>query len=92
KETVISFLCDQLYKQQLVPDHFKALLLERESIAPTCYGNLVAIPHPIRAVTAETFWTVCTLVRPILWDEQQMVQFICLLNVKQGSHSDLDRM
>lgn len=92
KETVISFLCDQLYKQQLVPDHFKALVLERESIAPTCYGNLVAIPHPIRAVTTETFWTVCTLVRPILWDEQQMVQFICLLNVKQGSHGDLDRM
>lgn len=92
KEAVISFLCDQLYRMQLVPNNFKDLVLEREAIASTCFGNLVAIPHPIRSVTVETFWTVCTLDRPIPWSEQQMVQFICLLNVKQGSHGDLDRM
>ncbi|NCG67466.1 PRD domain-containing protein [Bacillus coagulans] len=92
KEAVISFLCNQLYREQLVPDNFKDLVLEREAIAPTCYGNLVAVPHPIHSVTTETFWTVCTLDCPIPWSEQQMVQFICLLNVKQGSHGDLDRM
>lgn len=92
KESVIRFLCDELYKQKLVPKDYVNLVLERESMAPTCFGNLVAVPHPITPVTDETFWTICTLKHPIRWHEQQMVQFICLLNIKKGSQTDLDRM
>ncbi|GCD82195.1 putative licABCH operon regulator [Parageobacillus thermoglucosidasius] len=92
KESVIRFLCDELYKQKLVPKDYVNLVLERESMAPTSFGNLVAVPHPITPVTDETFWTICTLKHPIQWHEQKMVQFICLLNIKKGSQTDLDRM
>ncbi|GLC89559.1 BglG family transcription antiterminator [Lysinibacillus piscis] len=92
KESVIRFLCNELYRQQLVSKDYVELVLEREAIAPTSYGNLVAIPHPMKPVTTETFWTICTLKRPIQWHEQKMVQFVCLLNVKQGSTTDLDNM
>lgn len=68
------------------------LVLERESITPTSFGNLVAIPHPMVPVTKETFWTVCTLKNPIHWHEQQMVQFVCLLNIKEDTQTDLDGM
>ncbi len=92
KESVITFLCDQLYEQNLVQKDYVNLVLEREAVSPTSFGNLVAIPHPITPVTEEAFWTVCTLARPIQWHDQQMVQFICLLNIKKGAQGDLDHM
>ncbi|XJZ26723.1 BglG family transcription antiterminator [Bacillota bacterium Lsc_1132] len=92
KESVIKFMCNELYKQGLVSEDYVHLVLERESLAPTNFGNLVAIPHPLTPDTDETFWTVCTLKRPIEWSNKQMVQFICLLNIRKGPKGDLDRM
>ncbi|ODA08197.1 PTS sugar transporter [Paenibacillus peoriae] len=92
KESVIHFLSSKLVKQGLVPDDYVSLVLEREALAPTSFGNLVAIPHPTLPVTTETFWTICTLKRPIRWNDKQMVQLICLLNIKEGNNVDLENM
>lgn len=83
KESVLKFMCGELYKQKLVSENYIDLVLERELLAPTCFGNLVAIPHPMKSVTKETFWTICTLKHPILWNDNHMVQFICLLNIQE---------
>lgn len=92
KEDTIRFLCHELFRQGLVSKDYAELVLERENLATTCFGNLVAIPHPIKPVTKETFWTVCTLKSPIQWDEQKMVQFVCLLNIKEGDTGNLQLM
>jgi lichenan operon transcriptional antiterminator len=92
KESVIRFICDELYKQKLVSKDYVNSVLEREAVAPTSFGNLVAIPHPLTPETEETFWTVCTLKKPIEWTDKQMVQFICLLNIRKGPEGDLERM
>ncbi|MDF1509405.1 BglG family transcription antiterminator [Robertmurraya sp. DFI.2.37] len=92
KFEVINFLCQQLYVQGLVSSDYVNLVLEREALAPTCFGELVAIPHPMTPVTKETFWTICTLKRPIKWHKGQMVQFVCLLNIRKGGRNDLDQM
>ncbi|MEH7086218.1 BglG family transcription antiterminator [Neobacillus drentensis] len=92
KESVIRFMCDELYKQKLVSKDYVNLVLEREEVAPTSFGNLVAIPHPLTPETDETFWTVCTLKKPIEWTDKHRVQFICLLNIRKVPEGDLDRM
>lgn len=92
KESVIRFMCDELYKQKLVSKDYVNLVLEREEVAPTSFGNLVAIPHPLTSETDETFWTVCTLKKPIEWTDKHRVQFICLLNIRKVPEGDLDRM
>ena len=92
KDMVIKFLCEELYKQKLVSKDYVKSVLEREAVAPTSFGNLVAIPHPLTPETEETFWTVCTLKKPIEWIDKQMVQFICLLNVRKVPKGDLERM
>jgi lichenan operon transcriptional antiterminator len=92
KEEVISLLSNELYKQGLVSTEYVQLVVERESIASTCFGNLVAIPHPSIPETETTFWTVCTLKRPIKWHDNQMVQLICLLNIQKGAKGDLENM
>ncbi|GER70347.1 putative licABCH operon regulator [Weizmannia acidilactici] len=92
RESAIRFLCGELKKQELVPENYVDLVLEREAASPTSFGNLVAVPHPIKPVTDETFWTVCTLKRPIAWYGRQMVQFICLLNIQKNPKGGLDQM
>ncbi|NOU77483.1 PRD domain-containing protein [Paenibacillus sp. LMG 31459] len=92
KEKVIGFLGDELYKRGLVPENYTQLVLEREEFAPTCFGNLVAIPHPISPVTDETFWTICTLQSPIDWHNNQMVQVVVLLNIQKEPGKNLEEM
>lgn len=92
KESVIRFMCEELYKQKLVSKDYVNSVFEREALAPTSFGNLVAIPHSLIPETEETFWTVCTLKKPVEWADKNKVQFICLLNVRKGPGGDLENM
>jgi len=91
KEEVISFLCTSMERLEDIPDNFQELVEEREQIAPTGFGTMVAIPHPIRPVTKKTIWAVCTLKKPVQWGDSR-VQFICLLSVQKEYKKDLQKM
>ncbi|PKR84126.1 BglG family transcription antiterminator [Heyndrickxia camelliae] len=91
KEAVLEFLYIKLLKMGLVEPTFLEAVYERENVAPTAFGNLVAIPHPITPKSHQTFLTVCTLKKPIQWGEK-LVQFICIINVKKNSQEDLQSM
>ncbi|KRL03531.1 BglG family transcription antiterminator [Liquorilactobacillus capillatus] len=93
KREVLHFLSNQLISQHLVEKDYENLLLQRESFASTYFGNLTAIPHPVHMVTKKTFWTICTLERPLTWDKAgHQVQFICLMNIKKGEKNNLEQM
>ncbi|MGW9528378.1 BglG family transcription antiterminator [Paenibacillus terrae] len=85
KEEVISFLGKKMHASMLIrsSEGFIGLVLERENAAPTAYGNLVAIPHPIIPQSRCTVWAICTLKQPIDWAGKP-VQFICLLSVDKN--------
>ncbi|MFT9486220.1 transcription antiterminator [Tepidibacillus infernus] len=91
KEEVLEFLHAKLLDKGLVEPDFLEAIYEREKVAPTSFGNLVAIPHSITPKSDHTFLAVCTLVNPIIWKEKP-VQFICLLSVKKNSQEDLQSM
>ncbi|WFT73967.1 BglG family transcription antiterminator [Halobacillus naozhouensis] len=91
KKEVLTFMCKELEDKGLVDDRFQESVEEREAVAPTAFGNLVAVPHPITPQSDQTFLTFCTLKKPIQWGEKR-VQFICLLSVKKGSTEDLQSM
>nr|WP_090237580.1 BglG family transcription antiterminator [Lentibacillus halodurans] len=91
KEAVLRFMCDQLQKQAMVDEGFLDAIFEREKVATTAYGNLVAVPHPISPYSDETFLSVCTVENPIAWGDQS-VQFVCVLSVKRNSTEDLQSM
>ena len=42
--------------------------MERENTSPTAVGNLVAIPHPMQLLSAETFLMFCTLEKAVDWE------------------------
>lgn len=90
-EEVLNFFHAKLQEQGLVEATFLDAVYEREKVAPTSFGNLVAIPHPITPKTDKTFLAVCTLEKPIMWKDKP-AQFICLLCVKRNSQEDLQSM
>lgn len=91
KEQVLEYVAEKLGDIGLIDDDFLEAIYEREDVAPTAFGNLVAIPHPITPKTNETFLSICTLDKPIMWAEKP-VQFICFLCVKKNSQEDLQAM
>ncbi|WP_343838173.1 BglG family transcription antiterminator [Salinibacillus aidingensis] len=88
KEEALSFMTNQLTVKGLVDSSFLESIYERERVAPTSFGNLVAIPHPINPKSNQTFLSVCTLDRPVIWHDKP-VQFICILSVKKNSAENL---
>lgn len=91
QKKVLQFLHDQLMDKGLVDETFLDAIYEREKVVSTAFGNLVAIPHPITPKTKQTFVAVCTLEKPITWNETP-VQLIFLLCVKKDSQEDLQEM
>ncbi|WP_289891031.1 BglG family transcription antiterminator [Virgibacillus pantothenticus] len=91
KEAAIKYLVEKLVAAGYVESSFGASVFKRERLSPTSFGNLVAIPHPMEPHTRETFWTICTLKKPIDW-EGNYVQFICLLSIGKNRTSDLKLM
>lgn len=91
KEEVLEFMHNKLVEKGLVDETFLASIYEREQIAPTSFGNLVAVPHPITPKSEKTFLAICTLDKPIIWKDKT-VQFICVLSIKKNSTEDLQEM
>ncbi|QWU13137.1 lichenan operon transcriptional antiterminator [Paenibacillus sophorae] len=91
KEEVLEFLGDKLRGLGLINETFIDSVIEREAVSSTCFGNLVAIPHPIIPQTDSTFWAICTLQKPIDWDNKR-VQFVCLLSIQKNSTAELQQM
>ena len=58
---------------------FRSLVFERETVAPTAFGNLVALPHPVRSIGGKPFVATGLLDHPIEWDGH-MVEAIFLVS------------
>ena len=66
-------------------------ILERENIANTDYGNLVAVPHPIKPIAKETFISVGILKNKVNWGNNfvRIIIFLCLGENEVDSLDDL---
>jgi len=70
KEEVLGFLCDRAEALGAVDEDFRELVWQRERSMPTTFGNLVAMPHPLRAAGAQTLVWVGLLDKPVPWNEK----------------------
>lgn len=88
KEEVLQFMVRKMKEQKDLPEEFLESVLKREKQASTEFGNLVAIPHPERALSSETFVTVAILDKPIIWNRRK-VQLIYLISIENKVNKDL---
>lgn len=85
KEDALNFLFKELRKKKSLPNKFEEYVLEREKFCATDLVRNVAMPHPNRTLTDETFISVLILNKPILWSVRK-VRIIFLISMsKQDS-------
>lgn len=89
KDEIIDLLCNMATVKFNLNIDLSASVKIRESLATTCFGNLVAIPHPEGLVTPNTFFAVAVLDNPIVWDEYNSAQIIILVSVGYEDRDDL---
>lgn len=87
KEDVIKELCDLAAKYMNLPENFYESVLKREEMAHTDFGNLIAIPHPCRAMCEESFVAIAVLEDPIWW-EMYEVQVVFLIALAEDTNED----
>ena len=90
KNEVLKYMCDCIKKEKNLPDEFYESVLKRESLAPTEFFNMVAMPHPYVAMGEETFMSVAILDKPILWNKKE-VQVIFLLSIGTKKKNDIQQ-
>lgn len=89
KDAALENICRRISQVERIPDNFFDLILERERVAPTAFGNMVAIPHPMEAVSERTFVAVGLFDRPITWNGES-VQAIFLVSIARARDIDLN--
>ncbi len=89
KEEAIEKICQHINRYGMLPEGFQQAVLEREERGQTDFGNLVAIPHPHKVMTRESFVAVAVLEEPILW-QKNMVQVVFLLSAGSQKDEHLD--
>lgn len=61
-------------------------VLKREKIGSTFFSKGIAIPHPIQALSSDTFISTCIMQEPISWDEEKnSVQLIMLVHIGKNN-------
>lgn len=88
KYEAIQAICAHVKKYIPLQENFYELVMKREELARTEFGNLVAIPHPYEAIDGPTFVSVAVLKDKILWDERE-VQVVFLVAVAKNHTYDL---
>lgn len=90
KNEVIQILCLHLSKKFVLPSQFYKLVVKRESLASTDFGNLIAFPHPYQPVLDISCVCVAVLDKPIFW-ERNLVQVVLLVNIAKNETVDLQK-
>lgn len=90
KEEAIEAIVKRIHQVKSIPDDFLEAVFAREKMAVTAFGNRVAIPHPNRAMSEETFVCVAVLKKPIDWNRQK-VQFIFMLSLTTAKDKNMEQ-
>lgn len=90
KGEAIKKICEFAKRKKRLPDDFYELVIKREEMGQTDFGNLVAIPHPYKVINDDKFVVVAILEKPIWWGHND-VQVIFLISLAQEDNQDIEQ-
>lgn len=88
KKEAIKIVCSNAEKtvKGLDPkENLTSMILYRETIATTYFGNGIAIPHPLTPITSETYVSVAISDKPIRWDAEHNVRIVMLVLIERNN-------
>lgn len=89
RNSILEKMVNSIDKIETIPSDFLELVLQREAVGSTDYGNLIALPHPNELVTQETFVCISILDKPVLWERSE-VQVVILVSVQKDYNDNLE--
>ena len=91
KEDIINYMSDKLIEYNYIDEKMKKSYLEREEIATTEIGNMVAIPHGASGTIYENKIAVGILKNPIHW-EIDKVRLVIMLAIDKDKILDYEEL
>lgn len=88
QEEVITFLIQKAASLYALPDDFEEMIWKREKVFSTAFDNYVALPHPYKPCTKETFASIAILKEPILWNDK-LVQIVFLISLSKENDENI---
>lgn len=79
KKDVIKFLTDKMISRGYINNDIQKSIFEREEVSSTAIGNLIAIPHPLKATNIKSSICIGILKNAIEWEKDRKVQLILIL-------------
>ena len=92
KESLLKKMCQLMEKQNIVDSNYFDCVMERENLAKTNMNEVFALPHPMRLCAKDTKVAVAIIDKPLTWYQQDTVQIIFLLAIKQGDQQDIEHL
>ncbi|MCO7151492.1 PTS sugar transporter subunit IIA [Vagococcus lutrae] len=92
KNTILNFMTEQLINKNIVTTKFKDSVLLRESIASTCIGNNIAIPHPMELSAKKSTLSVGIIPDGIIWDGTEKINFIFLFAISKEDYENTQQI
>lgn len=92
KESLLKKMCQLMEEQNIVDSNYFDCVMERENLAKTNMNEVFALPHPMRLCAKDTKVAVAIIDKPLTWYNQDTVQIIVLLAIKQGDQQDIEHL
>lgn len=89
KEEAIKNICKHIVRKGYSEEGLYDLVMQREKLGKTTFGNLIAMPHPIYSTSERTYISVNIIDKPINWDGS-LVQIIFLISISKDKSEKLD--
>ncbi|WP_276705397.1 BglG family transcription antiterminator [Caldibacillus debilis] len=83
KYEILEFMTNLMEKYGYIDEKTKESIFEREKMASTELGELVAIPHALENNMNKEAIAVCILKNPIIWDKEK-VQVVFVLSIPKN--------
>ncbi|MGL4790669.1 MAG: PTS sugar transporter subunit IIA, partial [Anaerotignaceae bacterium] len=83
RENILKILCESATEYFNIEDcYLHKAVTDREQLGSTFFGNGIAAPHPISAVSPDSFVAVSVLPQPVVWDDDKntvnLVLMVCI--------------
>lgn len=87
RTATLQYLCKRATEQFQIPEGtLEEAVLQREQLGSTFFGNGIAAPHPISAVSSETFVAVAALPQAAVWDsDRNMVNLVLMVCIGKNN-------
>lgn len=84
KNEIIQTLCSQAEKKHKIQGLYEQVI-QREELGGTYYGEGVAIPHPLKMISNNTFISLAILKNEIKWNDDFFANIIMLVCIEKNN-------